>query len=229
MSSEVAIPKIRTVTIDTLTGIQNEIWMTSSKKPGHDSWMDMGKDIWQLISDLQDRGFEIILVLGEPGTGKSTGMRTLPSKTNIWCNADNKNPVWEGGKAEYGTKYEPKVPYHIIPKTYKDVIDHIDKVDKRIGFEDQKYAILTGHTEDYKSGFENKKRLKILGKVGTKMQLEGRLESVFYSEVKKEGGKSEYLLTTENDGTNTARSPMGLFEPVIDNDYNFIIQKLLSY
>src|SRR6187402_914003 len=97
--------KIRTICIDTLTGIQNEMWMTATKKPGHDQWMDMGKDIWQLISDLQDRGFEIVLILGEPGTGKSTGMRTLPSKTNVWFNADNKNPVWEGGKNEYGTKY----------------------------------------------------------------------------------------------------------------------------
>ena len=59
--------KVRTICVDTLTGIQNELWMTDSKKPGHDKWMDMGKGIWQLISDLQDRGFEIILILGEPG------------------------------------------------------------------------------------------------------------------------------------------------------------------
>ena len=221
--------KIRTVCIDTLTGIQNEIWMTASKKPGHDQWMDMGKDIWQLISDLQDRGFEIILVLGEPGTGKSTGMRTLRPNTNIWFNADNKNPVWEGGKEEYGKKMTPRMPYHLVPKSYGDVISHIDQGLHKGMFEEERYAILTGHTEDYKSGFDQKKRLKILGKIGTKMQLEGRLEAVFYSEVKKEGGKTQYLLTTENDGTNTARSPMGLFEPVIENDYQLIIDKLLSY
>ena len=191
--------------------------------------MDMGKDIWQLISDLQDRGFEIILVLGEPGTGKSTGMRTLPPNTNIWFNADNKNPVWEGGKEEYGKKVSPRMPYHLVPKSYGDVINHIDEGLANGMFEEERYAILTGHTEDYKSGIDNKKRLKILGKIGTKMQLEGRLESVFYAEVKKEGAKTHYLLTTENDGVNTARSPMGLFDPVIENDYNFIIQKLLNY
>lgn len=32
--------KIRTICIDTLTGIQNETYMTNSKKPGHDQWMD---------------------------------------------------------------------------------------------------------------------------------------------------------------------------------------------
>jgi hypothetical protein len=32
--------KVRTICVDTLTGIQNELWMTDSKKPGHDKWMD---------------------------------------------------------------------------------------------------------------------------------------------------------------------------------------------
>ena len=142
--------KVRTVCIDTLTGIQNEMYMTDSKKPGHDKWADYGKGIWQLISDLQDLGFEIILILGEPGTGKSSGMRTLPHDTNIWFNADNKNPVWEGGKEEYGKKANPRMPYHLIPKTYKEITDHIKIGLEKGMFEEERYAILTGHTEDYK-------------------------------------------------------------------------------
>lgn len=221
--------KIRTVCIDTLTGIQNETYMTDSKKPNHDIWKDYGNGIWKLISALQQRGFEIVLILGEPGTGKSTGMRNLPHHTNIWINADNKNPVWEGGKAEYGKKANPIMPYHLIPKTYKQMIDHIDEVHKRGMFEDERFAILTGHIDDFKSGPLQKKRLKVLGKVATKMQLEGRLETVLYAEVVRDGDATKYQLTTENDGVNTARSPMGLFEPVIENDYNFVIEKLLTY
>lgn len=221
--------KIRTICVDTLTGIQNELWMTDQKKASHDKWADMGKGIWQLISDLQDRGFEILLILGEPGTGKSTGMRTLPKDSNIWFNADNKNPVWEGGKEEYGKKVSPRMPFHLVPKSYGEIISHVDEVMKRDLFEDERYAILTGHTEDYKSGIDTKKRLKTLGNLATKMQLEGRLETVMYSDVRKDGDKTNYILITENDGVNTARSPMGLFEPVIENDYNFIIEKLLSY
>ena len=221
--------KVRTICVDTLTGIQNELWMTDSKKASHDKWADMGKGIWQLISDLQDRGFEIILILGSPGTGKSTGMRTLPHDTNIWFNADNKNPVWEGGKEEYGKKLNPRLPFHLVPKSYKDIIDHIDLGLSKGMFEDERYAILTGHTEDYKTGLDNKKRLKTLGNLATKMQLEGRLETVLYSDVKREGDTTHYVLVTENDGVNTARSPMGLFEPVIDNDYHAVISKLLAY
>lgn len=221
--------KIRTVCIDTLTGIMNEMYMTSLKKPTHDKWADWGKGVWQLISALQELGFEIVLILGEPGTGKSSGMRTLSPNTNIWFNADNKNPVWQGGKQEYGKKVNPRMPYHLVPKTYKDIIDHIKGgIDKGM-FEDERYAILTGHTEDYKTGNLTKRRLKILGNLGTKMQLEGRLETVLYSNVIKEGAETKYVLETENDGFNTARSPMGLFEPVIDNDYNEVIQKLINY
>lgn len=221
--------KIRTICVDTLTGIMNEMYMTSVKKPGHDKWMDWGKGVWQLISILQEFGFEIVLVLGEPGVGKSTGMRTLPPGTNIWFNADNKNPVWQGGKAEYGTKFAPKMPYHLVPKTYQDIINHIQEGINNGMFEEERYAILTGHTEDYKTGVETKKRLKVIGNLATKMQLEGKLETVLYANVVKEGNETKYILETENDGYNTARSPMGLFEPTIENDYNFVINKLMSY
>ena len=221
--------KVRTICVDTLTGIQNELWMTDSKKPGHDKWMDMGKGIWQLISDLQDRGFEIILILGEPGTGKSTGMRTLPHDTNIWFNADNKNPVWEGGKEEYGKKLNPRLPFHLVPKSYKDIIDHIDLGLSKGMFEDERYAILTGHTEDYKTGLDNKTRLKTLGNLATKMQLEGRLETVLYAEITDSDGKKKYMLRTENKGLDTARAPMGLFPEYIESDYQILITELDKY
>jgi len=222
--------KIRTVCIDTLTGIQNEIFMTESKKPNYDQWMDFGKDIWRLASYLQDKGFELIYILGEPGTGKSTGMRTLEPDTNIWINTDNKNPIWEGGREEYGSKSSPRLPYHIIPKTYSEITNHINKVEEKVGFEDIKFAFLMGHIEDYKSGMDNKKRLKVLGKVATKMQLEGKAETVLYAEIRKNTeGENEYVLTTENSGFDTARSPMGQFEPIISNDYGFIVNKLINF
>lgn len=221
--------KISTVCVDTLTQIQEDQFMLDRKKPGHDKWKDYGQDIYKFIIDLQNLGFEIILVVGPPGVGKSTGMRTLPSKTNIWYNADNKNPVWGGGRLEYGKKTNPIEPYHIIPKSYKDIIDHIKAGLERGMFEEDRYAILTGHTETYREGLETRIRLKTLGNLANKMQVEGKLEAVFYANVEKDGNDLNYILETQNNGYNTARSPMGLFEGKIENDYNMIIEKLKAY
>lgn len=221
--------QIRSITVDTLTGIQNDEYMANQRKPGHDQWMDYGKDIYAFIMQLQQLGFEIIMVLGEPGTGKSSGMATLETKTNLWFNADKKNPVWKGGKLEYGTKNDPIYPYHTLPSTYQEVISLVAEGIANGRFEKLRYAFLTGHTETYKVGLDTKERLKILGKVGTKMQLEGKMETVFYSRVEMVNSTPTYILETQNNGFNTARSHQGMFEGKIPNDYNLVIEKLLTY
>lgn len=227
--NETEITKVRSICVDTLTAIQSDEYMADRKKPGHDAWKDYGQSIYTFMRDIQDLGFEIILVLGEPGTGKSSGMRTLSHNTNVWYNADKKNPVWEGGKSEYGTKHTPRMPFHVIPTTYKEILDHIKIGIEKGMFEDQRYAFITAHTETYKVGNDTKERLKVLGKMATKMQLEGKMETVLYSRVEMDSGKPTFLLETQNNGFNTARSPMNLFEGKIDNDYNVIIEKLISY
>ena len=226
---EVVKPKIRTICIDTLTQIQENEYMTDSKKPGHDKWKDYATSIHKFAIDLQNLGFEIILILGPPGTGKSTGIKTLPTKTNIWYNCDNKNPVWTGGREEYGKKTNPIKPYHVIPKTYSDIISHIEIGLKAGMFEDEKFAILTGHLENYKEGNEQRVRLKTLGSLTNKMQIEAKFETVLYSKVESENGITKYLLETENNGYNTARSPENMLEGKIPNDYNLIITKLMEY
>ena len=220
--------KVRSICIDTLTAIQTNQWMEDKRKPGHDQWMDYGQKIYEFIHDLQELGFEIILILGEPGTGKSSGMRTLPHMSNIWYNTDEKNPVWEGGKAEYGKKNAPN-KYHLLPKSYKAIIDHIKLVKDNNGFTEDKFAFILGHTETFKKGNDNLERLKTLGKVATKMQIEGKMETVLYSRVEMESGKPTYILETQNNGFNTARSPQGILEGKIPNDYNMIIEALLKY
>lgn len=220
--------KIRSICVDTLTGIQNEEYMRDKKKVGYDKWKDYGQDIYIFMGDLQRLGFELILILGEPGTGKSSGMRTLLPNTNIWYNADNKNPVWTGGIKEYGKKNNPRPNFHLIPTTYAEIIGHINGGLQAGAFESDRYAFITGHIETFKSGNETMQRLKVLGNLATKMQLEGKLETVLYSGVEKSGSDTMYFLETQNNGFNTARSPMGLFEPKIDNDYQFILEKLMS-
>ena len=220
---------VKSICMDTLTAIQSNEFMSDKRKPGHDQWKDYGQSIYDFISAIQARGFEIILILGEPGTGKSSGMRTLEPDTNIWYNADNKNPVWEGGREEYGKKTSPRRPFHIIPTDYKDVLEHVDLGLSRGMFAQDRYAFITGHTETYKVGIDTKERLKVLGKLATKMQLEGKMETVLYSRVEMESGRPTYILETQNNGFNTARSPQGLFDGKIPNDYQMILEALSNY
>lgn len=223
------VKKIRSICVDTLTGIQSEEWMRMTKKAGHDEWADFGKDIYNFMSQLQALGFEIILVLGEPGTGKSSGMMTLEHNTNIWYNADNKNPVWTGGKDEYGKKTNPRPRYHIIPTSYDEIIEHIKLGLANGGYEDERYAFVTGHTEQFSVGTKKMERLKTLGKLATKMQIEGKMETVLYSRVEMEGSTPRFFLETQNNGYNTARSPMNLFDGRIPNDYKLVLDKLADY
>jgi hypothetical protein len=218
--------KIKTIVIDTLTQIQENEYMLDKKKPGHDKWRDYSVDIYTLITKLQQKGFECILIMGQPGTGKSSGMRTLKSGTNIWYNADNKNPVWEGGRTEYGTKIAPKSPFHVIPTSYEEIMNHISVGIEKDLFETTRYVFILGHTENYKEGEDTRMRLKTLGNLANKMQIEGKLETVLYSKVEMESGKQQYVLETQNNGYNTARSPMGLFDGKINNDYQLIVDKL---
>lgn len=221
--------KVRSIVIDTLTAIQENDYMLETKSTNFDKWRDYGKDIWAFNIALQNLGFETVLVLGEPGMGKSTAMRNLPHNTNVWFNADNKNPVWEGGKQEYGKKTNPRKPYHHIPKSYDDILKIIKVGLDKGNFEEDRYAFLTGHLETYRKGNDYFYRLKTLGNMATNMGIEGKYETVLLARAIRENGETRYVFDTQNDGFNTVRSPMNLFEPIIDNDYNFVIEKLLSY
>lgn len=181
------------------------------------------------MNELQKLGFELILILGNPGTGKSTGMRTLEHDSNIWYNADNKNPVWKGGREEYGTKNEPRSPYHIIPKSYAEIIKHIRGGQEKGMFCKNPVAFITAHVETYKEADEYRVRLKTLGSMATNMQLEGKLEAVLYTTVEVEDSKPVFYLETQNNGHNTARSPEEMLDPKIPNDYKLVLEKLRKY
>lgn len=222
--------KIKTVTIDTLTSIQDNEYMLAKKKADFDKWRDFGVDVYTLCHELRVQGFDVILILGDPGTGKSTGMRNLDPETNMWFNADNKNPVWLGGRKAYGKTSAPKAPYHIVPITYSEITSAIQETLDANMFEEDRVAFVIGHIETYKQGLETKLRLKTLGNLTNKMQVEGKLEAVLYSEVKVEGGKTSYVLATQNNGLNSARSPQGMFEDdYIENDYQKVVDAIDAY
>lgn len=220
---------IKTIVVDTLNGIQNDEWMEMQKKAQMDTWFDFGKDIYKFVLEIQRRGFEIVLVPGYEGTGKSYGMKFFPKDTNMWYNCDKKNATWLGGKEQYGTKNAP-TKFNFLPSNYAQIIAHIDAVIKAGQLAPNPVAFLTCHVEDFKSGVESRQRMKTLGKIATKMNIEGKMEHVYYTQAVKEGSETKYYLLTQNTGNNSGRSPEGMWDTEkIPNNYQTIVEAIEKY
>lgn len=224
--------QFKSIVVDTFTAFQkNEILQKwENGKANHDDWKDYGVDIVLFLENLIKRGFTLVGVLGYEGTGKSFGMKTLESGTNIWFNADRKNPTWKGGKEEYGIITAPKNIMQ-LPITYKNVLDVIDIALKGNAFVENRVAFLIAHIEDYKSTDGTiRQRLKTLGKLANKINIEDKLTMCYYTEVKKEGNKVSYNLRTQNSGNDTCRTNEGLHEDLyISNDFKLILDAIEQY
>ena len=192
-----------------------------------------------MVNDLQKLNFEIVLVLGYEGTGKSYGIKYLEPKTCFWYNADNKNPTFKNiqhgdttisSREFYGTKTNPG-KFMIIPNTYDDITNHLNALKEKGFLDDNPIAFLLAHVEDYKSeDGEMRQRLKTLGNLATKMNIEGIVENCFYTKLVSVGDKVEFKLDTKNSGTNTCRSLEDAFNTrYIDNNFQLIYDAIKNY
>lgn len=235
--------KIKTIVIDTVNAIQNNQYMgmlNRNTMVTRDKWKDFGVEIYAfMVDDLQRLGFEVVLILGYEGSGKSYGLKYLEPGTNIWYNADKKNPTFKniefGGETfkardVYGTKVKP-TPYMVIPNSYKEITAHMESIEKQGLFAEERVAFIVGHVEDYKTqDGDMRQRLKTLGSLATKMNIEGAVENCLYTKVSVMGDKVNYKLDTQNSGSNTARSLEGAFDSrYIDNNYQTIYEGITNY
>lgn len=235
--------KIKTVVVDTLNAIQNNQYMgmlNRNTMVTRDKWKDFGVDIYAfMVDDLQRLGFEVVLILGYEGSGKSYGLKFLEPGTNIWYNTDKKNPTFKDvefnkekfrAKEVYGTKTKPS-PYMVLPKTYAEITAHLDSIHQQGLFAEDRVAFLIGHVEDYKSeGGEMRQRLKTLGGLASKMNIEGSVENCMYTKISVVGDNVSYKLDTQNNGSNTARSLEEAFSSrYIDNNYQEIYDAIVNY
>jgi hypothetical protein len=88
------------------------------------------------------------------------------------------------------------------------------------------------HPEESTDVSGNKRvKAKTVGKlVDNVVTLEGLFTIVLYTEVVKEKGTMNYSFITQNDGTNTAKSPRGMFDTFrIPNDLKFVLDAVNSY
>lgn len=238
--SEVPTYTIKSIVIDTLNAIQNAQYAKLLEKKGkatHDDWTDYGVDIYLFMERLKELGFENILILGKEGSGKSYGMKTLAPGEYVWYNADKKNPTFTRTPEHfklYGTKTNPgllmKLPtdYDEIVKSATDLKKGITTPNFSIKLDKAPVAFIIGHTEEYRnSNGGMNQRLRVLGKLATKMQIEGQVEQCFYSEVSIEDNKPKGYFRTAGDGNDTCRTSEGLFSSIrIPNDFQNILNSL---
>lgn len=194
-----------------------------------------------------------VLILGESGSGKSASMRNFdPEKVGIFNVAGKPLPFRKKLKSVNNATYadiykmlaKPKLKTYVIDDSqYLMAFEELDRA-KEIGFTKftemalnfsglVRYIInnlpadvivyFLHHVETTETG---KVKAKTVGKmIDSKLTLEGLFSIVLLCEASSEG----HHFITQSDGYTTAKSPMGLFEKVVDNDLEFVDSAIRGY
>lgn len=227
--------KIQTVVIDTINEIISQQVMKQWKDKGKanfDDWRDYGVDMFSLVNYLKTLPNCIpISILGYESTGKTVGAASLNPNTTIYLNCDNKPLTFLGGRV----KYNKEKKNYFVPKTYDEIENIINSVYKNKLNTDPFFVFVLAHIESYKAADGSlKERMRIPGKVAHKYNIDGSFVHTYYTTIENDGkdynDASKYQLVTANsEGTNTARSPMGLWDSLtIPNNYQLIIDNILE-
>lgn len=90
-------------------------------------------------------------------------------------------------------------------------------------------VIFIGHIEPYQDNGDTKWRLKVAGKMLNNFSVEAKVTYTFYTLVERNGDDVKYMLTTQSNGYNTARTPAELFDYMIPNDMNYVINEIRKF
>lgn len=222
----------RCVIIDTINSTQNDEYMSMldrNEMITRDKWRDFGVNIYMLLDNIKKLpDAEIVLVLGYEGSGKSFGIKGLDPNTTMWLHTDKKGITFKGGRQNY--KKEFKNYFDTEIDSYDTLNAFIERTHaKRV--KDKPFVVfILGHIEDYKVEVQTRQRLKVLGNLATKMNIEGSVTHCYYTQINKIPGGVEYKLRTVNTGFNTGRSLEGMFDSeLIDNNFQLILDGIDNY
>ena len=194
-----------------------------------------------------------VLILGESGSGKSTSMRNFdPSELTVFNVANKLLPFRKKlnviNNAGYGTigkelqKQEKKI-YVIDDSQYLLAFELFNRAKEKeydkftdiaVRFEKMLDYIIKGTPEDCivyllhhcETTDTGKIKAKTVGKMlDNQLTVEGLFSIVLYAFVEED----KHLFRTTNDGFCPAKAPMGMFEPIIDNDLKFVDTTIREY
>lgn len=195
----------------------------------------------------------IVMVCGQSGTGKSTSLRNFKPEDVCIVNVSGKPLPFRNKHKTFNTddysaidaaiKKAPTKSIVIDDATYlmtgeymrtANVTGYQKFVTLALNFytlikvaaslPDDKIVYFLGHVDTDPNGNE---KFKTIGKMlDEKITLEGMFTIVLKTVV--QDGK--YFFSTQNNGQDTVKSPMGMFEaPLIENDLAFVDSKIREY
>lgn len=196
----------------------------------------------------------IVLIMGESGTGKSTSLRNFGKEEISFINVSSKPLPFKGRFARTVNTDDPDEIIKLLKRSTSKVIV-IDDAGYSMGFSEmrrrnekgfQKFTDIGGsffdivdtarklpedvnvfflmHTETTKDGIT---KAKTSGQMlDSKICLEGLFTIVLRTAVKD----GHYLFITQNDGSDTVKSPLGMFETLeIENDLKAVDSTIREY
>lgn len=195
----------------------------------------------------------LVMIYGQSGTGKSTSLRNFDSEEVAVVNVSGKPLPFRGKIKPYNSDNYTNIMKAIHATERKSIViddatylmvNEFMRTAKQTGYQkytdmavsfnqliefaatlpDDKIVYFMGHSDQADDGREH---FKTIGKMlDNYVTVEGRFTIVLKTVV--QDGK--YYFSTQNNGQDTAKSPMGLFDrALIDNDLKYVDDCIRDY
>lgn len=195
----------------------------------------------------------LVMIYGQSGTGKSTSLRNFKNEDVAVVNVSGKPLPFRGGIKPYNSDNYTKIMAAISKTDRKSVViddatylmvNEFMRTAKQTGYQkytdmavsfnqliefaaslpDDKIVYFMGHSDQADDGREH---FKTIGKMlDNYVTVEGRFTIVMKTVVQD----GRYLFSTQNNGQDTVKTPMGLFDkPLIENDLKFVDDAIREY
>lgn len=195
----------------------------------------------------------LVMIYGQSGTGKSTSLRNFKHEEVAVINVSGKPLPFRGDLKPYNTDNYTKIINAISNTDRKSIViddatylmvNEFMRTAKQTGYQkytdmacnfnglievcaglpDDKIVYFMGHSDQADDGREH---FKTIGKMlDNYVTVEGRFTIVMKTVVQD----GQYMFSTQNNGQDTVKSPMGMFEQaLIENDLKAVDEIIREY